>query len=97
MLQHLNRPRTAHDIPIWHLIYRCLDVVVEDPMASLGAAVTQLSKRALKRILSSDHLKACGSGSDCVVAVKSGQNVLHSSSMAVVDMPPDHLVEVCCA
>ena len=80
MLRHHNRPRTAHGMPIWHLISRCLDVAVEDPMASLGAgaAVTQLSKRALKRILSSDNLKVCGGGS--------GQNVLHSSSAAVVDM-----------
>jgi hypothetical protein len=89
MLRHHEWPRTAYVMPTLHLIYRCLDVAVEDPVASLGTAVAQLSKRALMRILSSDNLKVCGSGS--------GQNVLHCSSVAVVDIPTDHLVELCCA
>ena len=75
------------ELLIWLRHSRCLDVAVEDPSGSLGAAVADLSEHALKRILSSDNLKACDS--------EIGQRMLHSSCMAVVDMPPDHLVVLC--
>lgn len=66
--------------------YRCLDVAM-DHLPLLGAAAQRLSQHALKRILSSDTLKA-----RCSVLAWS---MLYGCSTAVVDIPFDPLMMGC--